>query len=86
MITSFRLLLIAVDQVLQPERLDTLFAKHAASGGGVNTPEYAEIVQLAEDMRKQLRGNIKKTNAQQYMYTRKFLDSLRYEARMPAGA
>ena len=68
------------------EQLDRLFAAHAASGSGLQTRYYAPIQSTLGKLEEQLVGNVKTTNADQYIYARKFLKSLQYEARFPVGS
>ena len=63
------------------EQLDQLYASHTAGGGGMNTSEYAKIQRLSKEMQTQLKDEIKDLTPEQYSYTRKFLEGLRYEAR-----
>ncbi|MEO1528960.1 MAG: hypothetical protein AAFX06_26360 [Planctomycetota bacterium] len=68
------------------QQLDKLFAAHAAAGSGIQTPYYAGIQTAMERIQNTLVSNVKTTNAEQYMYARKFLKSLSYEARFPVGS
>ncbi|MEM6980792.1 MAG: hypothetical protein AAF539_14110 [Planctomycetota bacterium] len=70
----------------QRNELNRLFAAHAAYGGGINTTSYAPIDSLVGEMESRLIKNFKNTNAQQFSYARKFLISLKYEARFPVGS
>lgn len=70
----------------QRRQLDRLFAAHAAAGSGLQSPYYARIQTSMEQIQKTLVANIKSTNAEQYMYARRFLKSLQYEARFPVGS
>lgn len=69
----------------QRDELNQRFASHVAAGGGINTADYAEIQRVAAEMETELKKLVDKTNAEQFMYARKFLASLRYEARFEAG-
>lgn len=68
------------------QRLDRLFASHAAAGGGINTVEYGEIQSVGASMESSLKEDIANVTPEQYTYTRKFLKSLRAEARYPVGS
>lgn len=70
----------------QRQELEQLYAKHAAAGGGINTAEYAEIQRVATGLEADLKKQLQSTTPEQYMYARKFLASLRYEARFPSDA
>ena len=72
--------------VRQRGRMNELLAQHAAAGGGMNTPYYSEIQRGANYMQEQLKKDISRTTPEQYTYARKFLVSLAYEARFPAGS
>ncbi len=70
----------------QRQQVDKLFAAHAKAGGGINTTYYASIQSTLTKMSEQLSGNYRTTNTDQFIYARKFLASLQYEARMPVGS
>ena len=67
------------------EQVDRLYASHTAAGGGMGTTEYAQIQSSTKELQDQLRGNLDNLTSEQYLYARKFLEGLRYDARFPAG-
>ena len=70
----------------QRSQLDQLFALHARSGGGIDTPQYASIQTVAAQMDRLLESNFKTTNSDQFHYAKRFLTSLKYEAKYPVGS
>ncbi|MEM8910538.1 MAG: hypothetical protein AAGC97_02130 [Planctomycetota bacterium] len=69
----------------QRSKLDTLFSKHAAEGGGINTFQYASIISEIDQLVSALAKNYRQLNGDQYVYTQRFLKSLRYEASFAVG-
>ena len=67
------------------EQVDRLYASHTAAGGGMGTTEYAQIQSSTKELQDQLRDNLDNLTSEQYLYARKFLEGLRYDARFPAG-
>lgn len=70
---------------VQRESLDDLFAAHCEDGGGVDTLQYAEIQDALDGLNTDVKKRIRSMNPDQYTYARRFLDSLKYEARIPVG-
>lgn len=67
------------------EKLEVLYKEHAEYGGGINSPAYADIQEVGREMQDALRQDAEQIEPEQYVYARRFLESLRYEARSPAG-
>ena len=67
------------------DKVDALYPKHLSSGGGVNTEEYGPLQETLKKLKADLLSNHKKIQAQQYAYSRKFLDSFAFELRYPNG-
>lgn len=68
------------------QKLNELFAQHAASGGGIDTLQYSSIAESVVEMEATLKKSMSTTNTEQFMYARRFLLSLKYEARFTVGA
>jgi hypothetical protein len=66
------------------EALEALFAARAADGQ-IGPDAYREIDRLAGKMLELLKGCIHEVPPEEYMIARRFLESLAYEARLPAG-
>jgi hypothetical protein len=66
-------------------RLDSLFAHRAASGGSIQYSEYQAIQQTVTQFVDALKQRVKEYAAGDYGKARTFLDSLAHEASMPAG-
>ena len=67
------------------ERLDTLFARRAASGGSMRYDDYQAIQSTVSQFIEALKARVKEYAAGDYGRARTFLDSLAHEASMPAG-
>ncbi len=67
-------------------QLDRLFNAHCRDGGGINTKHYAAIQSTSSELLTQIKKNFASLNAQQFTYTRRFLESLQYEARFDVGS
>jgi hypothetical protein len=67
------------------ERLDTLFANRAASGGSIRFDDFQAIQTTVSQFITALQKNISDYAAGDYGRARTFLDSLANEARSPAG-
>ncbi len=65
------------------EKLDPLFADRALAHGAIGVETHAEIRQLVDAMLASLKARIREFNTDQYLASRNFLTSLRYEATMP---
>jgi hypothetical protein len=66
-------------------QLDQLFAVQRPNNSGLGTENYGEIVALTAEMRVVLDAMINQLHPDEYMATRRFIESLAYEARFPAG-
>jgi hypothetical protein len=66
-------------------RLDSLFAHRAASGGSIQYSDYQAIQQTVTQFVDALKQRVKEYAAGDYGKARTFLDSLAHEASMPAG-
>ena len=66
-------------------RLDTLFAQRAASGGSIQYSDYQAIQQTVTQFVDALKERVKEYAAGDYGRARTFLDSLAREASMPSG-
>jgi len=83
---NWPVLLKRVNYAAHRQRIETLFAGHVAAGGGTNTVEYAQIQSALRALASVFGKNAAGTEADQRVYTRKFLQGLSYEARFPVGA
>lgn len=79
--------LILTQDVYDPyrQKLDTLFAKRATTGGSIQYSEYQDIQKTVGDFIEALKSRVKDYAAGDYGRARSFLDSLAHEATMPAG-
>ncbi|MGO8689920.1 MAG: hypothetical protein ACLQLG_09815 [Thermoguttaceae bacterium] len=80
---SWPLLLRAAELAKFRATLDRVFAQRAASGV-IDGDAYLAVYQLTGAMRDELRQRIHEVPASDYVVARRFLDSLAYEARLPA--
>jgi hypothetical protein len=67
-------------------QLDALFAARATGAAGWSVASYATVQELVDAMQRQLQGLISKVSAENYVYAKKFLESLAYEAGQPPHA
>lgn len=67
------------------DRLDSLFALRAESGGSIQYSDYQAIQQTVSKFVDALKQRVKDYSAGDYGKARTFLDSLAHEATMPAG-
>ena len=67
------------------DRLDSLFAQRAATGGSIQYSEYQEIQVTVNQFIEALKSRVADFPAREYGQARVFLDSLAREARLPAG-
>lgn len=67
------------------QRLDTLFARRAASGGSIRFEDFQAIQTTVSQFTEALQQHIDQYAAGDYGRARNFLDSLVQEARSPAG-
>lgn len=79
--------LILTSSVYQPyrDRLDSLFATRAASGGSIRYDDFKAIETTVSQFIEALKKNVSEYAAGDYGTARNFLDSLVNEARSPAG-
>lgn len=79
--------LVLTDDVFAPYRnkLDTLFAKRASTGGSIQYQEYQQIEGAIDDFLAALKGRVGKYAAGEYGRAKTFLESLAQETRFPAG-
>ena len=66
-------------------RLDSLFAHRAETGGSIQFSDYQAIQQAVSKFVDALKQRVKDYPAGDYGRARTFLDSLAHEATMPAG-
>ena len=66
-------------------RLDSLFARRAASGGSLRYDDFVAIQDAVGQFTEALKAHISEYAAGDYGQARNFLDSLVHEARMPGG-
>ncbi len=64
-------------------QLESLFAKRGAIEGGVSSPIFGEVQDVAEEMRTELRSIMREISPVEYLAARKFIDALAFEARFP---
>ena len=64
------------------ETLDPIFARRAASNGVVSNEDYDKIQETLADMKIKLKDNIKDMTSAHYIASKRFLESLAYEARL----
>ncbi|MEM1224404.1 MAG: hypothetical protein AAGJ40_01840 [Planctomycetota bacterium] len=67
-------------------QLDGLLVQHASAGGGLNTMQYASIAKAIDSMSSELDRYHSRLDPNQYVYTQRFLKSLRYEASFAVGS
>lgn len=65
--------------------LDGLFAVQRPNNSGLGTENYREIVALTAEMHTLLDTMINQLHPDEYLAARRFIESLAYEARFPAG-
>ncbi len=70
------------DALCQP--LEQLFASRAA--GTATADSFAQVQRAAAELQAALRKNLKEYRSGDFIEAKKFIDSLEYEARFPAGA
>ncbi len=80
---SWPLLLRAPEWANYRAALNRVFSQRA-SNGVIDAPAYLEVYQLASAMRDELRQRIRDVPAYDYVVARRFLESVAYEARLPA--
>jgi hypothetical protein len=66
-------------------QIDGLFAVQRANNSGLGTENYREIVALTAEMQTHLDTMINELHPDEYLAARRFIESLAYEARFPAG-
>jgi hypothetical protein len=66
-------------------RLDSLFARRAASGGSIRYDDFVAIQDAVGQFTEALKAHISEYAAGDYGQARNFLESLVHEARMPGG-
>jgi hypothetical protein len=77
--------LLQTDQyAAQRSELETLYAKRARDGA-LSTQDYIQADKLTKDMMAELKDKIRDVPQMDYIATKRFLQSLGYEARLPAG-
>ena len=67
------------------DRLDSLFARRAASGGSIRYDDFMAIQDAVNQFTDALKAHVSEYAAGYYCQARNFLNSLAHEARMPAG-
>jgi hypothetical protein len=67
------------------EELEKLYAKRADVGGSIGPETYRQIRDTTDAMMAQLKSNVKKYRANEYIDARKFIESLAFEARFTSG-
>jgi hypothetical protein len=80
---SWPILLRSSDFAANRSTLEQIFAQRASSGV-IGTPEYLQVYDLTAMMMDDLRQRIREVPPNDYVNARRFLESLAYEARMPA--
>jgi hypothetical protein len=65
-------------------QMDDLFAHRRARQAGLGSNFCRQVKDLAGDMRDQLKGMMEDLSPPEYLAARKFLDTLAFEAQMPA--
>lgn len=80
---NWPLLLQATDFVAYRDMLDQVFSNRAYRGT-MGLDDYVKAEQTAESMMDLLRGRIEEVRPAEYVVARRFLESLAYEARLPA--
>jgi hypothetical protein len=66
-------------------QLDGLFAVQRANNSGLGTENFREIAALTAEMQILLDSMINQLHPDEYLAARRFIESLAYEARFPAG-
>ncbi len=64
-------------------QLESLFAKRKVIEGGVSSPIFGEVQEVAEEMRTELRSIMREISPVEYLAARKFIEALAFEARFP---
>lgn len=79
--------MILTDSGYKPyrDRLDSLFAHRAETGGSIQYSDYQAIQQTVSKFIDALKARVKEYPAGDYGRARTFLDSLAHEASMPSG-
>lgn len=67
------------------EKLDSLFAKRASTGGSMDYQEYSQIQGTVDQFMDALKSRAAKYAAGEYGKARVFLESLAHETKFPAG-
>jgi hypothetical protein len=67
------------------DELDHLFQLRAVSAGPIDSDSYRDIHHQCEQLRAQLKANIKEYSARDFEQAKHFIDSLAYETRFPHG-
>lgn len=67
------------------DELEKLFSKRASVDGNIGPETYRQIRDTTDAMMAQLKANIKKYRAHEYIDARKFIESLAFEARFASG-
>lgn len=72
-------------QEFQPDRdkLDVLFADRALARGAIGVQKHSQIREAIDNMLAELQSRIRNYNTNQYVNSKNFLTSLRYEATLP---
>jgi hypothetical protein len=66
------------------KQLDQLFVQRETSHGGIGYDTFMQIQQVTDSLLADLQKNISQYDPQQYISMKKFVESLAYEAKMPA--
>jgi len=66
------------------KQLDQLFVMRENSHGGIGYDTYKKIEALTKSLMAELQKNINEYDANEYLKARSFIDSLGYEAQLPA--
>jgi hypothetical protein len=79
--------IVLTDKPFDPyrEKLDSMFARRAATGGSMDFQEYAQIQGTVDDFLGALKSRSSKYAAGEYGRARTFLESLAHELKFPAG-
>jgi hypothetical protein len=62
--------------------LEPIFGRRAASNGVVSDDDYDKIQELVADMQRDLKQRVKKVSANEYIASKRLLESLAYEAKL----
>ncbi len=78
---------VLTDKPFDPyrEKLDSMFARRAATGGSMDYQEYSQIQGTVDEFLVALKSRASKYAAGEYGRARTFLESLAHELKFPAG-